>query len=49
MSSNDKTLRTFLTEHPRLLGVLFAGCLLLSQVGTAAADLGIAGNGGGTW
>lgn len=49
MPSNNDTLRTFLTEHPRLIGVLFAACLLLSQVGTAAADVGIAGNGGGTW
>lgn len=49
MSSNNDTLRTFLTDHPRLIGVLFAACLLLSQVGTAAADVGIAGNGGGTW
>lgn len=49
MSSNDKTVRAVLREHPRLTGALFAGCLLLSQIGTAAADLGIAGNGGGTW
>lgn len=49
MSSNDDALRTFLREHPRVMGVLFAGCLLLSQIGTAAADVGIAGNGGGTW
>ncbi|MDG5819840.1 hypothetical protein [Natronococcus sp. A-GB7] len=49
MSSSNNALRTVLTEHPRLIGVLFAACLLLSQVGTAAADVGIAGNGGGTW
>ncbi|MDG5760823.1 hypothetical protein QA600_15915 [Natronococcus sp. A-GB1] len=49
MPSNNDMLRTFLAEHPRLIGALFATCLLLSQVGTAAADVGIAGNGGGTW
>ncbi|WP_306058770.1 DUF7503 family protein [Natronococcus wangiae] len=44
MSSSNGQLRAFLAEHPRLMGVLFTACLLLSQAGTVAA-----GNGGGTW
>ena len=44
MSSSNSRLRAFFADHPRLMGVLFAACLLLSQAGTAAA-----GNGGGTW
>ncbi|MFC4437971.1 MULTISPECIES: DUF7503 family protein [Natrialbaceae] len=44
MSSSNGRLQAFFAEHPRLMGVLFAACLLLSQAGTVAA-----GNGGGTW
>jgi hypothetical protein len=44
MSESKRQLRTVLAEHPRLMGVLFSACLLLSQVGTVAA-----GNGGGTY
>jgi hypothetical protein len=40
-STNDRALRddleSFLKENPRLLGVLFAGLMLLSQAGGAAA------------
>ena len=44
MSESKSQIRTFFAEHPRLMGVLFAACILLSQAGTA-----VAGNGGGTY
>ena len=43
MSDNNSALRTVLAENPRLMGVLFSLCLLLSKAGTVAA-----GNGGTT-
>lgn len=39
MSETSK-LTDFLTENPRLMGVLFTICLLLSQAGSAAAANG---------
>ena len=40
-STDDRALRTelesFLKDHPRLFGVLFAALMLLSQAGSAAA------------
>jgi hypothetical protein len=44
MSERKDQLRAVLAEHPRLMGVLFSVCLLLSQAGTVAG-----GNGGGTY
>jgi hypothetical protein len=44
MSESNSQLRAFFAEHPRLMGVLFSACLLLSQSGTVAA-----GNGGVTF
>ncbi len=38
--SETKTIPKFVTDNPRLLGVLFTICLLLSQAGTAAAANG---------
>ncbi len=35
--SNDSTLKAYITEHPRLIGILFTLMLLLSQAGTVAA------------
>lgn len=40
--SND-TLKTYLAENPRMLGVLFTVFLLLTQVGNVAANGGYAG------
>ncbi|WP_255167575.1 DUF7503 family protein [Natrononativus amylolyticus] len=37
MSDRNTSLRSYLAEHPRLMGVLFTICLLLSQAGTVAA------------
>lgn len=41
MNSNDNALRTelesFMKDHPRLFGVLFAALMLLSQAGSVAA------------
>lgn len=34
---SESTLRTYLEENPRMIGVLFTITLLLSQAGTAAA------------
>lgn len=34
---SDSTMATYLKENPRLMGVLFALVLLLSQTGTVAA------------
>ncbi|MCU4741603.1 hypothetical protein OB955_22265 [Halobacteria archaeon AArc-m2/3/4] len=39
MSETNK-LTAFLTDNPRLMGVLFTICLLLSQAGSAAAANG---------
>lgn len=36
---NDGTVASVLREHPRLLGVLFAALLALSQVGSAAGAM----------
>lgn len=38
MEANDGSLKAFLAQHPRLMGVLFTLALLLTQVGTAAAQ-----------
>ncbi|WP_279387182.1 DUF7503 family protein [Natrarchaeobius oligotrophus] len=44
MSNSNTTLRAFLADHPRLMGVLFAMALVVSQTGTVAA-----GNNGSIW
>jgi hypothetical protein len=31
---SDSTIATYLRENPRLMGVLFAACLLLGQAGS---------------
>ena len=41
MTSSNTSVRSFLADHPRMMGVLFAMLLLLSRTGTVAA-----GNGG---
>lgn len=35
--SEDNSIKSIVTEHPRLVGVLFTLMLLLSQAGTVAA------------
>ena len=37
---DTKTLPAYLAEHPRMMGVLFTICLLLSQAGNVAAASG---------
>ncbi|WP_254824300.1 DUF7503 family protein [Haloglomus halophilum] len=46
MNSEDgeKTVATYLKEHPRMSGVLFTLLLLLSQSGSAVAQ-GVTGSG----
>ena len=34
---SDDTIKTYLAENPRMIGVLFTVFLLLTQVGNAAA------------
>ena len=41
MTPSNTSVRSFLADHPRMMGVLFAMLLLVSQAGTVAA-----GNGG---
>ena len=38
MSDGNHELVDYLAEHPRMIGVLFAIMLALSQVGTVAAN-----------
>ena len=38
--SEHNALTEFLAEHPRMIGVLFAMCLLLSQAGAVAGGNG---------
>ena len=38
---SESTMKAYLAENPRMLGVLFTVMLLLSQAGTAAAAGGI--------
>jgi len=39
MSTKDNsTIASYLQKHPRMIGVLFTGLLLLSQAGTAMAN-----------
>jgi hypothetical protein len=35
---SDTTIATYLRENPRLMGVLFTACLLLSQASSAVAN-----------
>ena len=35
---SDTTIAAYLRENPKLMGVLFTMCLLLSQAGTVAAN-----------
>ena len=37
---SDDTIKTYLAENPRMIGVLFTVLLLLSQVGNVAANNG---------
>lgn len=37
---SDATFQTYLAENPRMIGVLFAMLLALSQAGNAAAGVG---------
>lgn len=41
MTATNTSVRSFLVDHPRMMGALFAMVLLVSQTGTVAA-----GNGG---
>lgn len=46
MSENDSNaVAEYLTEHPRMMGVLFTALLLLSQAGSVAAGNHVAING----
>jgi hypothetical protein len=36
---SDNTIATYLRENPRLMGVLFTICLLLTQAGSVAANV----------
>lgn len=38
MSDNDGRMAAYLAEHPRMAGALFTILLVLSQVGTVAAN-----------
>ena len=38
---NTTTVRTYLENHPRMIGVLFTTMLLLSQAGNVAAANGV--------
>lgn len=38
---SDSTMRSYLAENPRMIGVLFTLVLLLSQAGSVAAAGGI--------
>lgn len=35
---DNHDIKTYLAEHPRMMGALFTLALLLSQIGTAAAQ-----------
>lgn len=39
-ADTNSALASFLTDHPRFMGVLFTAALLLSATGTAAAEIG---------
>jgi hypothetical protein len=38
MSQETSRIRTYLEENPKWIGILFAAMMLLSQVGTVAAE-----------
>ncbi len=40
MTDSNDTLTAYLAENPRMVGVLFTICLLLTQTGSAAAACG---------
>ncbi|WP_255767389.1 DUF7503 family protein [Haladaptatus halobius] len=40
MTKNNDSLTAYLAENPRMAGVLFTICLLLTQTGNAAAACG---------
>jgi hypothetical protein len=40
MSQESSRLRTYLEENPKWIGILFAAMMLLTQVGTVAANGG---------
>jgi hypothetical protein len=40
MTDGNEALRRYLESNPRMMGVLFAICLLLTQAGTTAAANG---------
>jgi len=37
MSEDDSAIRSYLAEHPKMMGVLFTLTLLLTQAGSAVA------------
>lgn len=41
MSDTDGSMAAYLAEHPRMIGVLFAILLAISQAGTAAGNHGV--------
>jgi len=42
MESTNSTMKGYLAEHPKMVGVLFTMMILLSQAGAVAADGGTA-------
>ncbi|SHK78515.1 DUF7503 family protein [Haladaptatus paucihalophilus] len=42
---SEDNLQSYLAQHPRMIGVLFAICALLVQVGNVMAASGNASNG----
>ena len=40
---SDDSIKAYLADNPRMIGVLFAMVLLLTQVGNVAANGGFAG------
>lgn len=40
MEESNSDIKSFVVDHPRMMGVLFALALLLSQIGTVAAASG---------
>lgn len=38
--SDETSMKTYLADHPRMIGVLFTMMLLISQAGTVAAGAG---------
>lgn len=45
MESTSSTMKAYLAEHPKMVGVLFTMMILLSQAGAAVAGTGATTNG----